>query len=879
MHSSTKLNPLAPPPMQIPGVNGHTTVLVGNTLISYGGMTGPFQFTSECYALDLSTLEFSRLLCTGTVPPARAYHSAVMVGWRMFVYGGLLAAGVEDVHFNRHNAFAHADAARLVNHCAGSHGNTNNNDSYVRDVMKQRAQLAEDRSNSRSPARKQSTIAPDVFVTKEAGQLGGVLSSNLRRPADEVLPLPSLRYIPDCEARWPRTQQQIEAGSLHILNMSEKECNWVTIPAIGFAPIPRAHHSACVFQNHMYIAGGYSVYGNGVLGDPDTHACAALHALNTDTLVWRRVETSTMPWPARWGFASVLGPDGRWFFASGVNPDPGPRASHQQQQQQQQRIQSIAMQQQHQQAAAAAAAAVSVPCEVDDVFCLDLVRREWEEFRRPEPSKTIGPRRAYFQAAWNIAGRMYVHGGMAACGYEILGDLLYMDQETGEWIEVKQQGREIPSPRCGHSAVVVGTEVFIFGGLLSVNIVPVTMTSWNKFPDVYNQYHQQHEQYQSASTAASKKPQVTAGVRSNEVYALNMQTMMWRKVGAHVSEFVRRNIIMPPMVSEALVLDPLPPRPDYSLAEIKKPGSSEYVPPQRRLPWDISELDVERMQHNAMRARFPVGSAVETAVEQSILDARQVEIALGRSKVRQDSDDDPVIMWGEQSNKNAVAAARAALTEELQLRVKRLDDFTAAASEGRVVAETLRSYFAKDVAPTLRDATKWRETAALEPQRPRTDPFQDILFSFNKEVKPKPVTVDTAALPLVSDYDGSGVIATVMDSRARAVGPAMSGGLMTEQEQLEHAGLHDYTKLDRPWAELTPQQQMSFHAAQLHKPSLGVRTVSRSLKRLGLDSQLKIVRGDAPVAEDAHEQMARYLASRNQARADYSARKAGVKKL
>jgi hypothetical protein len=232
-------------------------------------------------------------------------------------------------------------------------------------------------------------------------------------------------------------------------------------------------------------------------------------------------------------------------------------------------------------------------------------------------------------------------------------------------------------------------------------------------------------------------------------------------------------------------------------------------------------------------------------------DSRQAQIALRRSTLPDEPGETAVSLWGDESAKTAVASARAALTNELALRVKRLDDFTAAASEGVVVADALRQHFSRDVAPIIYDSAKWRESAAMDAPPRRSDPFQDILFGFEREVRRAPVTVDTRAVPVVGADTGlpEAPIASVRGGayvNMPVPGAAAAGG------------------------PVGPETGM-------HKPALGVRYVSGSIRRLGLENHLRLHRGDAPVAEDAQQQMRQYLANRNAARADYSTKRGATK--
>lgn len=94
----------------LPGLEGHTSVLVGDYMIAYGGKTGPMTLNAQTYALNLTSLVWQRLRCAGSVPLARAYHSAAVHEQRMYVFGGLLAVGVDDIHYNAYNVFCNVDA-------------------------------------------------------------------------------------------------------------------------------------------------------------------------------------------------------------------------------------------------------------------------------------------------------------------------------------------------------------------------------------------------------------------------------------------------------------------------------------------------------------------------------------------------------------------------------------------------------------------------------------------------------------------------------------------------------------------------------------------------------------------------------------------------
>eukprot|EP00759_Apiculatamorpha_spiralis_P009892 PhF_6_TR16982/c0_g1_i2/m.25677 len=96
----------------LPCLEGHTAVPVGqSSIVVFGGKVGPGLLNPCTYTLDLRSMAWRVLLCRGDVVPApRAYHSATMYAGRMIVFGGLLALGVNDIHYNTYNVYVCSDS-------------------------------------------------------------------------------------------------------------------------------------------------------------------------------------------------------------------------------------------------------------------------------------------------------------------------------------------------------------------------------------------------------------------------------------------------------------------------------------------------------------------------------------------------------------------------------------------------------------------------------------------------------------------------------------------------------------------------------------------------------------------------------------------------
>lgn len=150
----------------LPGLDGHSAIAFGIYLVVYGGKTHATSVSDQVFALELpddaslgmgttppiggsvgarqpressSAGLWRRLRCAGAQPAGRAYHSAVL--WaqrqRMIVFGGLLAVGVDDIHYNAYNVMAHPDA--LDESALRSAGATRRRDpSTLRRVTQQR---------------------------------------------------------------------------------------------------------------------------------------------------------------------------------------------------------------------------------------------------------------------------------------------------------------------------------------------------------------------------------------------------------------------------------------------------------------------------------------------------------------------------------------------------------------------------------------------------------------------------------------------------------------------------------------------------------------------------------------------------------------------
>jgi N-acetylneuraminic acid mutarotase len=64
--------------------------------------------------------------------------------------------------------------------------------------------------------------------------------------------------------------------------------------------------------------------------------------------------------------------------------------------------------------------------------------------------------------------KMYIFGGQEDDNKK-LNDLWCFDMQTNQWGQVDQSGNSYkPTPRSGHSTVVYGDKMYIFGGILEL---------------------------------------------------------------------------------------------------------------------------------------------------------------------------------------------------------------------------------------------------------------------------------------------------------------------------------------------------------------------------------------------------------------------------
>ncbi|KAL6046242.1 Negative regulator of mitotic exit, variant 2 [Balamuthia mandrillaris] len=99
----------------------------------------------------------------------------------------------------------------------------------------------------------------------------------------------------------------------------------------------------------------------------------------------------------------------------------------------------------------------------NDLHYLDTEQNRWIEPKISNPKKIPSARSNATLTAINTT-TLLLFGGFD--GTHFLNDLHYYDTVTCSWHRVKARG-EVPAPRAGHSATLIGNVLYVFGGRLS----------------------------------------------------------------------------------------------------------------------------------------------------------------------------------------------------------------------------------------------------------------------------------------------------------------------------------------------------------------------------------------------------------------------------
>ena len=120
------------------------------------------------------------------------------------------------------------------------------------------------------------------------------------------------------------------------------------------------------------------------------------------------------------------------------------------------------------------------------VFTLNLVNEQW---KRAQTSNGPGPRSSHTAVVFQ--NHMYVFGGTNEEG-EKLNELWRLDLRTYFWENIVGEG-DLPSGRSGHSAVVYGDVMIVFGGMKDITKETNEMYSYSFSTNAWVQFQYEHQ--------------------------------------------------------------------------------------------------------------------------------------------------------------------------------------------------------------------------------------------------------------------------------------------------------------------------------------------------------------------------------------------------
>ncbi|XAR52707.1 hypothetical protein NMG60_11020911 [Bertholletia excelsa] len=187
------------------------------------------------------------------------------------------------------------------------------------------------------------------------------------------------------------------------------KATWLYPKIAGFNPSERWGHSACYSNGLIYVFGG---------------CCGGLHfsdvsVLNLDTMAWITLATT--------------------------GKGPGPRDSHS----------AVLVGQKMM-----VFGGTNGVRKVNDLHVLDLASREWT---KPDCTGAAPSPRESHTATLVGEEKLVVFGGSGEGEANYLNDLHVLDLKTMRWTSPKVKGN-VPVPRDSHSAVAIGSKIFVYGG-------------------------------------------------------------------------------------------------------------------------------------------------------------------------------------------------------------------------------------------------------------------------------------------------------------------------------------------------------------------------------------------------------------------------------
>jgi len=194
------------------------------------------------------------------------------------------------------------------------------------------------------------------------------------------------------------------SNDLHVLNMTTLRWSQVEAAA-GSVPAPRTSHSCVGLGTRLFVFGGSNE--EGLLGD--------LHVFDAANNNWTKPECGEGPQAREMHACAIV--DTKMYVIAGRGAEE----------------------------------------LLGDVWLFDTETLQWQD---SEDFGGISERCA--AAAATVGGKIYLYGGTN--GVAVIGDMEILDTGCNSWLEIKP-AKKAPPARFAHTAVGIGSEVVVFGGI------------------------------------------------------------------------------------------------------------------------------------------------------------------------------------------------------------------------------------------------------------------------------------------------------------------------------------------------------------------------------------------------------------------------------
>eukprot|EP01133_Synstelium_polycarpum_P021128 gene21128-25382_t len=188
------------------------------------------------------------------------------------------------------------------------------------------------------------------------------------------------------------------------------------------------------------------------------------------------------------------------------------------------------------------------PTHLGDLFKLDMATSTW--YKVKSTNAPPAPRHSHTMVAYN--GQLYLFGGIGKDS-AVYNDLHIYNPTTNEWTDVPIAPNEtnngvVPSRRWGHTAVVVGEEMLVFGGMKDTsfyrNVVAYSFSTrkWHQVSSP-NNAHPHGRQYHGCEVVG-RRMYIFGGYDGNahlkDMFAFDLDTLIWHNLGSTCTNFIIR---------------------------------------------------------------------------------------------------------------------------------------------------------------------------------------------------------------------------------------------------------------------------------------------------------------------------------------------------